>query len=198
MTARGRARRPLAWGYKDRPAGEVLAVASDATWPQRRIRVSAPEKRSRVPATISLGAGLRVDYPTTSDTAVHNVMRSNRRRDTKPEVALRSALHRRGFRFRNDAPIVTDCGKIRVDIALARHRLAIFVDGCFWHCCPEHGTKPRSNTEYWRPKLERNRQRDASADALLHAAGWQVVRVWEHQDPEEAADLIDRLIGCHA
>jgi len=160
--------------------------------------VPAPEKRPRVPATISLGAGLRVDYPTTTDTGVRNVMRANRRRDTKPEVALRSALHRRGLRFRNDASILTDQGTVRVDVALARHRLAIFVDGCFWHCCPEHGTRPRSNTEYWRPKLERNRQRDAATNGLLQEAGWQVVRVWEHQDAEEAADLIDQLIHCDA
>ena len=158
----------------------------------------ASEKRPRVPATISLGAGLRVGYPMTTDAAVRNVMRANRRRDTKPEVALRSALHRRGLRFRNDASIVTDQGNVRVDVALTRHRLAIFVDGCFWHCCPEHGTRPRSNTEYWRPKLERNRQRDAASNGLLQGAGWRVVRVWEHQDAEEAADLIDRLIHCDA
>jgi len=160
--------------------------------------VPAPERRPRVPATISLGGGQRVDYPMTNNSAVRNVMRANRRRDTKPEVALRSALHRRGLRFRNDAPVATGHGKVRVDVALAQHRLAIFVDGCFWHCCPEHGTEPRSNTEYWRPKMERNLQRDAATDALLQGAGWQVVRVWEHEDPEEAADLIDQLIGSDA
>jgi DNA mismatch endonuclease (patch repair protein) len=82
-------------------------------------------------------------------------------------------------------------------VALVRHRVAVFVDGCFWHCCPEHGTRPRSNSDYWRAKLERNRQRDAATSELLQAAGWQVVRVWEHQDPEEAADLIDQLIRCN-
>ena len=157
----------------------------------------APEKQPRVPATISLGAGLRVDYPTTADPAVRNVMRANRRRDTKPEVALRSALHRRGLRFRNDASVLTGERNVRVDIALPRYRVAVFLDGCFWHCCPEHGTRPRSNTEYWRQKLERNRQRDAVTNELLERGGWQVVRVWEHHDPEEAADLIDQLIRCN-
>lgn len=158
----------------------------------------APEKRSRVPASLSLGAGLRVNYPTASDTGVRNVMRANRRRDTKPEVALRSALHRRGLRFRNDASVATGHGKVRVDVVLARRRLAIFVDGCFWHCCPEHGTEPRSNAEYWQPKLERNRQRDVATNALLEGAGWKVVRVWEHQDPEEVANLIGQLVGRDA
>lgn len=153
-----------------------------------------PEKQPRVPATISLGAGERVSYPTTANPGVRSVMRANRRRDTKPEVALRSALHRRGLRFRNDAPVATSERSVRVDVALPRHRVAVFVDGCFWHCCPEHGTRPRSNSDYWRPKLERNVQRDATANELLKAAGWRVMRVWEHQDPEEAASLIDQLV----
>ena len=156
----------------------------------------APERRPRVPATISFGAGLRVDYPTTTDPGVRNVMRANRRRDTKPEVALRSALHRRGLRFLNDVSIVTGERNVRGDMALAWHRVAVFLDGCFWHCCPEHGTRPRSNSEYWRPKLGRNLQRDAAANELLGDAGWRVVRVWEHQDPEEAAGLIDQLVRC--
>jgi DNA mismatch endonuclease (patch repair protein) len=123
-------------------------------------------------------------------------MRANRRRDTKPEVALRSALHRRGPRFLNDVSIVTGERNVRGDMALAWHRVAVFLDGCFWHCCPEHGTRPRSNSEYWRPKLGRNLQRDAAANELLGDAGWRVVRVWEHQDPEEAAGLIDQLVRC--
>lgn len=157
----------------------------------------APEKQPRVPATISLGAGLRVDYPATADPAVRNVMRANRRRDTKPEMALRSALHRRGLRFRNNSSVATRGRSVRVDIALPRHRLAVLIDGCFWHSCPEHGTTPRSNPDYWHAKLERNRQRDAATNQLLQEAGWQVARIWEHQNPEEAADLIDQLIRCN-
>ena len=155
------------------------------------------EKRALTPATISLGSGLRVDYPTTADPGVRNVMRANRRRDTKPEVALRSALHKRGLRFRNDVSIVTEERNVRVDVALTRHRVAVFLDGCFWHCCPDHGTRPRSNPAYWRAKLDRNLQRDASSNELLRAAGWRVVRVWELQDPEKAAELIDQLVRCN-
>jgi DNA mismatch endonuclease, patch repair protein len=160
--------------------------------------VLAPEKQPRVPATISPGAGLRVDYPTTADPAVRNVMRANRRRDTKPEVALRSALHRRGLRFRNDVSIVTGERNVRVQVALPRYRVAVFLNGCFWRCRPEHGTRPRSNSEYWRPKLERDLQRNAVANELLSAAGWRVVWVWEHEDPDEAAGLIDQLVRCDA
>ena len=157
----------------------------------------AAANHPRVRATISLGAGLRVDYPMTADPAVRNVMRANRRRDTKPEIALRSALHRRGLRFRNDASIATGERIVRADVAFARHRLAVFVDGCFWHGCPEHGTQPRTHSDYWRPKLERNRRRDIATNDLLQRAGWRAVRVWEHQDPEEAAAYIHQLIRCN-
>jgi DNA mismatch endonuclease (patch repair protein) len=109
------------------------------------------------------------------------IMRGNRKRDTRPEVQLRSALHRAGARFRKDYAIRPGSGRvIRVDIAFPRARLAVFVDGCFWHCCPVHGNDPRVNVEYWQPKLARNRQRDSDVDRRLHDAGWHVVRVWEH------------------
>src|SRR6266702_3204893 len=94
-------------------------------------------------------------------------MRANRRADTKPELALRSALHRRGYRF-------------RPDIAFTARRVAVFVDGCFWHACPEHGRNPAVNEWYWAPKLRRTVERDRAADAALTAAGWRVVRIWEH------------------
>jgi DNA mismatch endonuclease, patch repair protein len=114
-------------------------------------------------------------------------MRANRRTDTKPEMALRRALHRQGFRFRKDYRLDLAEGKrVRPDIAFTARRVAIFVDGCFWHACPEHGTKPANNVWYWEPKLRRNVERDRAADAALAAAGWDVVRIWEHE-PLEAA-----------
>lgn len=158
----------------------------------------APEDLSPVPDTISLGAGLRVNYPTTTDSGVRNVMRANRRRDTKPEIALRSALHRRGFRFRKDALVRTRERTVRVDVALPRHRVVVLVDGCFWHCCPQHGTQPRTNQSYWHPKLERNVARDQVTNQLLQAAGWRVIRIWEHEDPDEAAGSIDQAVRCGA
>ena len=114
-------------------------------------------------------------------------MRANRRTDTKPELALRRALHGRGYRYRKDYRLDLDGGaRVRPDIAFTARRVAVFVDGCFWHRCPEHGSKPAVNVGYWDPKLRRNVERDRAADTALAAAGWAVVRVWEHE-PLEAA-----------
>ena len=121
-------------------------------------------------------------------------MRANRRRDTRPEVALRSELHRRGLRFRVDYapdPIV----RCRVDIAFTRARVVVFVDGCFWHSCPEHGTSPRANREWWRAKLDRNIERDRRNDIEMTRLGWTVVRVWEHESAMAAADRISQLVS---
>jgi DNA mismatch endonuclease (patch repair protein) len=108
-------------------------------------------------------------------------MQANRRRDTKPELALRSALHRAGFRYRCDFRIDLLNGRVRPDIVFTRKKVAVFVDGCFWHCCPEHGAQPSVNRSYWSPKLARNVERDARNTALLTEAGWTVLRVWEHE-----------------
>jgi len=118
-------------------------------------------------------------------------MRSNRKTNTTPELRVRSELHRRGLRFRKH--LQTDVGGRRVvaDIVFPRHRLAVFVDGCFWHMCPEHGTVPRSNSWYWTPKLRRNAERDGEVDELLRGAGWRVLRVWEHMGAPGAADEIE-------
>jgi DNA mismatch endonuclease (patch repair protein) len=121
--------------------------------------------------------------------------RANRRRDTSPERALRSELHRRGLRFRVDHPISTRLRRIRPDIAFTRARVAVFVDGCFWHACPHHGTMPKGNAEYWEPKLAENVERDRRTNAALADEGWTVVRIWEHVPVREAADIIERALG---
>ena len=121
-------------------------------------------------------------------------MRAIRRANTKPELALRSALHRQGYRFRKDLRLDLEPGvRVRPDIAFTARRVAVFVDGCFWHACPEHGGKPSVNQGYWGPKLQRNVERDRAADAALAAAGWQVVRVWEHVP---LADAIAEVIAA--
>jgi len=118
-------------------------------------------------------------------------MAANRRRDSAPELRLRSALHRHGLRFRVDFPIAVPSRRpIRPDIAFTRARVAVFLDGCFWHGCPEHGSVPKANTSYWLPKIARNRDRDREADRLLAAAGWLVVRIWEHESLEDAITLV--------
>lgn len=111
-------------------------------------------------------------------------MRRQRRRDTEPELALRSWLHRAGFRFRVDYRL---SGLRRTaDLAFPRQRVAVFVDGCFWHGCPEHGTSPRANAAWWRTKIDANIARDRDTDARLTEAGWHVVRVWEHESLEDS------------
>jgi DNA mismatch endonuclease (patch repair protein) len=123
-------------------------------------------------------------------------MRAIRRANTKPEVALRSALHRAGFRFRKDYRVDLAAGvRVRPDIAFPRRRVAVFVDGCFWHACPEHGRSPTANEWYWGPKLLRNVERDRAADEALTRAGWRVVRVWEHQALAEALDSVSRVLS---
>jgi DNA mismatch endonuclease, patch repair protein len=118
-------------------------------------------------------------------------MRANRRTDTKPEMALRRALHQQGYRFRKDYRLDLSGGtRVRPDIAFTARRVAVFVDGCFWHACPEHGTRPANNVWYWEPKLRRNVERDRAADAALAAAGWDVVRVWEHEPLEAAVTAV--------
>lgn len=120
-------------------------------------------------------------------------MSRTRRRDTKPELELRRALHARGLRFRVDRSVLADRRR-RPDIVFGPARVVVFVDGCFWHGCPEHATWPASNPDFWREKIETNRLRDRDTDERLAAEGWEVVRVWEHEEPTAAADRIERLV----
>jgi DNA mismatch endonuclease (patch repair protein) len=126
-------------------------------------------------------------------------MRANRRTDTKPELALRHALHRLGYRYRKDYRLDLDGGRrVRPDIAFTARRVAVFVDGCFWHACPEHGSKPRANEWYWGPKLVRNVERDRINDAALILAGWSVVRLWEHVPLDEAVRTVVTALAANA
>lgn len=111
------------------------------------------------------------------------------RRDTAPEVALRRALHAQGRRFRVVYPVPGNRRRT-IDIAFTRARVAVFVDGCFWHGCPEHGTQPRANSDWWTTKLAANKARAEDTDRLLHEAGWRVVRVWEHEDVVTAVQKV--------
>lgn len=134
-------------------------------------------------------------YPHPASPATTSVMRSIRRVDTKPEIALRSELHRRGLRFRKDHFLpITGARGTRADIVLVGRRVAVFVDGCFWHGCPEHGRVPSRNGAYWGPKLERNRRRDALVTQRLEEDDWKVIRVWEHVSPAEAAEIVEAAL----
>jgi DNA mismatch endonuclease (patch repair protein) len=123
-------------------------------------------------------------------------MLGNRWRDTKPEATVRSILHKRGRRFRKRLTIrLADRRWTQPDIVFVREKLAVFVDGCFWHCCPEHGTAPRTNSPYWSKKLQRNITRDRDTDSRLTAMGWTVLRAWEHEPPAQIADRVDEVLG---
>lgn len=124
-------------------------------------------------------------------------MVANRRRDTKPELKIRRILHARGFRYRVDfAPLQSDRRR-RADIVFTRAKVAVFVDGCFWHGCPEHFIPPRRNAGYWGPKIQRNIQRDLETAERLRLEGWTVLRFWEHAAASEAVDEIaDTVSGA--
>ncbi|MBG0814836.1 very short patch repair endonuclease [Planomonospora sp. ID82291] len=121
-----------------------------------------------------------------SSEGVRKSMRANKGRDTKPELALRRAVHALGLRYRVS---IRPLPKIRrtADLVFTKAKVAVFLDGCFWHGCPEHHTKAVTNAGYWAEKVTRNRERDAETDRLLAEADWVVIRVWEHDDPDKAA-----------
>lgn len=131
--------------------------------------------------------------PWASTPAARAVMRGNRRRDTAPELAVRRACHALGLRYRVDVRPIQSLNR-RADLVFPRVRVAVFVDGCYWHGCPEHGTTAKTNASYWGPKIARNVERDLETNRLLREAGWQVVRVWEHEEPEEVAAAINAVV----
>lgn len=158
-----------------------------------------PSERSNRPATASsrvIKARRRPGIPAaTSDVILHR-MRTTKRRDTGPELLLRSELHRIGLRYLVDHPV--DGTRRRADIVFRGARVAVYVDGCYWHGCPVHGTMPKRNREWWNDKLAANRRRDADTEARLTEAGWTVLRFWEHDDPVESAAKIIAVVKREA
>lgn len=133
------------------------------------------------------------EAPPPSSPAATAKGKGNRRADTSPELRLRRGLWARGLRFRKDFPIRPAGHRaVRADIVFPRARLAVFVDGCFWHSCPQHGRVPRSNREYWEAKLRNNRQRDLRVTKALEAECWTVMRVWEHEELADALDAVEK------
>ena len=116
-------------------------------------------------------------------------MQRQKRRDTGCEMAVRRLLHAEGIRYRVDFKPLSD-ERFRADIGWKTRRIAVFIDGCFWHACPQHCTMPKRNTEWWEAKLRANSARDQRADAVLRSRGWAVLRFWEHEPPHEVAAAI--------
>ena len=138
----------------------------------------------------------RPAYPRAASEGRSANMRAIKRVGTKPEVALRSALHRLGYRYRKDHRLdLAEGVRVRPDIVFTAKKVAVFVDGCFWHACPEHGRQPSVNEWYWAPKLHRTVERDRAADVALAAAGWHVVRLWEHVPLEDATATVIAALG---
>lgn len=133
------------------------------------------------------------DRPIPSSTGVSERMSRARRRDTAAEMLIRRESHRRGLRYRVHVP-VPGLPRRRADIVFPRARVMVFVDGCFWHSCPEHATVPHANHAWWVAKLQRNVERDRHTDEHLAALGWTVLRFWEHHEPHQAVDRIEHAV----
>jgi DNA mismatch endonuclease (patch repair protein) len=133
-------------------------------------------------------------YPEPSSEAVSRVMRGNRKTDSRPEASLRRELYARGLRYRKNPSVPTSIGGVKPDLVFPGQRVAVFVDGCFWHSCPTHGNAPSTNRSYWESKLRRNRERDLLVTEALTLAGWVVVRVWEHEPLASAASAVETIV----
>lgn len=158
----------------------------------RLLRASAPHGIGRRLIEVTLPQQTRsrgANRPPPSSAEVSVRMSRQKSRDTRAELALRRALHVRGLRYRLHARPLAGY-RAQVDLVFGPSRVAVMVDGCFWHGCPEHGTSPKSNAEWWRAKINRNKERDLATTQALTAAGWMVIRIWEHEDAEQAAARI--------
>jgi len=130
----------------------------------------------------------RPDFHNT-DEAIRRSMRSNRGRDTTPELAIRRVVHAKGLRVSvRPVPSIRRTG----DLVFPAIKLAVFVDGCFWHSCPDHVSVPETNNEWWSEKLVRTVERDRETDSILESEGWVVLRIWEHEDAHQAAARVER------
>ena len=132
---------------------------------------------------------MKVTTPPPSSEAARNRMKAVRQTGTAAELALRKALDAYGLSYEVDVPPLPDLRR-RADILFRREKVAIFVDGCFWHGCPLHGTQAKANAQFWAEKIEQNKERDHDTNRRLEAAGWTVIRIWEHEDPLEAAKKV--------
>ncbi|MFC8279574.1 very short patch repair endonuclease [Rhodococcoides kroppenstedtii] len=127
--------------------------------------------------------------------AVRKSMLANTRRDTKPELAVRRLLHAAGYRYRVDYAPLPSHRRLKADLVFTRARVAVFIDGCFWHGCPQHLYAPKTNQSYWEPKLVATRERDAKTVALFQSRGWLAIRFWEHENPAAVARDVSQCVS---
>lgn len=131
--------------------------------------------------------------PKPSSIAARNRMIAQRQRDTAAELKVRKLLHGRGLRYRVDYPVLTKPRR-RADIAFVKMKVAVFIDGCFWHGCPKHGTHAKANAPFWKEKIDTNKKRDKDTNRRLRKLGWKVIRAWEHENPAIVAKKIEQAI----
>ena len=144
-------------------------------------------------ASVNSSRNSATSAPAPATAVVSARMKRVPRRDTSAELALSSALHGLGLRFRIDQRVVSHL-PYRADVVFRRAQVAVFIDGCFWHGCPQHATSSRSNAEWWRAKIARNRNRDKRATMCLRAAGWTVIRCWAHEDVDRTSARIRKTV----
>jgi len=135
------------------------------------------------------GSSRERPHPGSSSSAASRRMAAVRSRGTRGELELRQVLHRAGLRYRVQYPVADRPGR-SVDIAFTRAKVAVFVDGCFWHGCPVHGTQSKANSAWWLEKIAKNQSRDAETNEHLASLGWTVIRIWEHVPPADAGRIV--------
>ncbi|GAB2510799.1 very short patch repair endonuclease [Microbacterium petrolearium] len=128
-----------------------------------------------------------------TNATARKVMQGNRGRDTKPELAVRRLVHGRGLRYRVNARVEPDLRRT-ADLLFTRARVAVFIDGCYWHGCPDHCAMPKVNVAYWHTKIAGNRRRDIETTSLLRERGWTVLRFWSHELPDAVASRIEAVV----
>jgi DNA mismatch endonuclease (patch repair protein) len=136
----------------------------------------------------------RVKTPKSRSIAVRNVMRANKGVDTGPEIRLRSLVHKAGLRYAIDVRPELDLNR-RADLVFRSAKVAVFVNGCFWHGCPKHYSPPKSNKRYWSEKVRRNRERDVETRSLLRRRGWRVLVFWEHQSAQSCSEKVVSVVS---
>jgi DNA mismatch endonuclease (patch repair protein) len=150
---------------------------------------------SRIPRGIVVPTRLPIGSWATTP-AIRRVMQGNKSRDTKPEIAVRSAVHALGMRFRVSARPLRDLRRT-ADLVFRNARVAVFVDGCFWHGCPEHHAPPKTNAGYWATKIQGNKSRDDDTTERLRKEGWTVLRFWSHEEPQSVATQIAKVVATN-
>lgn len=166
----------------------LLATLIDVTLPTR-VTVSADADMTREAAVY----GRSVAQSWASSDHTRRAMQANRSRDTAPELAVRRRVHAMGLRYRVNARPVPTLRRT-ADLVFPSERVAVFIDGCFWHGCPDHHRQPTANAAYWTAKVERNKARDRDTDAALATAGWRTLRFWAHEEPEQVAVAIRSVV----